>query len=68
MKEIAKKVIFAVLCLLVFWFFGVITMKIFDWILRLDIENIIYEGFQVGFIAWILIGILLIFTKKRKKL
>ena len=66
MKQIVKKIILYILCLLAFWLCGAVVMKIFDWIMKLEIENVVYEGFKVGFIAWILVVILPFFTKKKK--
>ena len=66
LKNIGKKVVLYIMCLLAFWGCGAVVMKIFDWIMKLEIENVVYEGFKVGFIAWILVVILPFFTKKKK--
>ena len=68
LKDIGKKIVLYILCLLAFWFCGAVVMKIFDWMMKLEIENIVYEGFKVGFIAWLLVSILPFFTKKKKEL
>lgn len=68
LKDIGKKSVLYILCLLAFWLCGAVVMKIFDWIMKLEIENIVYEGFKVGFIAWLLVSILPFFTKKKKEL
>lgn len=66
MKPILKKIILYILCLLVFWLCGALAMKFLGWMMKLEMENIVYEGFIVGFIAWVLVVILPFFTKKKK--
>ncbi len=65
-KEIVRWVILYTLALIAFWVCGTLTMLFFDWALKLHMENVVYEGFRTGFIAWILMMIWSIFIKKKK--
>jgi len=66
MKDIVKKAVLYILCLLSMWLCGTVVIKIFDWLMKLGIDNVVYEGFKVGFIAWVVVIILPLFTKKKK--
>ena len=67
MKEVVKKIVLYSLALFALWICGTIVLLFFDWAMKLNIENVIYEGFKVGLIAWILVTILPFFTKKKKQ-
>ncbi|MBR2400050.1 MAG: hypothetical protein IKA96_08870 [Alistipes sp.] len=46
---------------------GTATIKIYDWILDLDFENIWTAGFKVGFIAWALLLIYIYYRSSKGK-
>ena len=50
--KIVKSIILYFLLLIVMIICGTAVLKIYDWILGLDIDNIWTAGFKVGFIAW----------------
>lgn len=43
------------------------TLKIIDMILKLNFDNIWQEGFEVGFLAWIMILVIQIFRRYKKR-
>lgn len=56
--KIVKSIILYFLLLIVMIICGTAVLKIYDWILGLDFDNIWTAGFKVGFIAW---GLMLIY-------
>lgn len=49
-----RYVILAALLLVVFTAFGTMVLWIFQQLLGSSFENLLYTGFKVGFLAWIL--------------
>ncbi|MBO5354400.1 MAG: hypothetical protein J6J42_09080 [Lachnospiraceae bacterium] len=65
-KEIVRWVVLYILALIAFWVCGTLTMLFFDRVMKLNMENIVYEGFRTGFIAWLLMIVWSLFIKKKK--
>lgn len=64
MKEISRRIILGLMLLVALSICGTIVLKIFDLILHIGFENIIYEGFKVGLFA---MAVLLIGTLTKNK-
>lgn len=64
MKEYVKKALLGVLILIALSACGTIVLKIFDMILHIGFDNIVYEGFKVGLVASVLL--LLDYLRKKK--
>lgn len=63
----SKKVMLAILLLIVLALCGTLVMKIFDLLLALEYENIWMVGFKVGFLAWIFLIVGSVIYKLRKR-
>lgn len=66
MKVISRRIILGLMLLVALSICGTIVLKIFDLILHIGFENIIYEGFKVGFFA-MLVLLIGAFRKKNAK-
>ena len=64
MKEILTRVILGIMILTALSVCGIIVLKIFDVVLHIGLENIIYEVFKVGLVASVLL--LIDYFRKRK--
>ena len=65
--NILKKIFLYFLLLIVMVLCGTATIKIYDWILDLDFENIWTAGFKVGFTAWALLLIYIYYRSSKGK-
>ena len=64
MKEILTKVLIGILMIITLSVCGVVVLKIFDVILHIGFENIIFQGFKVGLVASVLL--LIDYLRKKK--
>lgn len=64
MKEILTKVLIGILMIIALSVCGVVVLKIFDVILHIGFENIIFQGFKVGLVASVLL--LIDYLRKKK--
>jgi len=55
MKDILRKIILGLMLLVALSVCGTIVLKIFEVILHIEFENVIYEGFKVGLLATIVL-------------
>lgn len=55
MKDILRKIILGLMLLVALSVCGTIVLKIFEVILHIEFENVIYEGFKVGLFATIVL-------------
>ena len=55
MKGISRRIILGLMLLLALSICGTIVLKLFDLILHIGFENIIYEGFKVGLFATVVL-------------
>lgn len=64
--KILRSIILELLLLVAMCLCGTIVMKMMDFVLKLSYENAWSIGFKVGFVAWIVILALQIFSKKEE--
>lgn len=55
MKDILRKIMLGLMLLVALSVCGTIVLKIFEVILHIEFENVIYEGFKVGLLATIVL-------------
>lgn len=64
MKVFFSRMLLRVMLIVALSVCGTIVLKIFDMILHIGFNNIVYEGFKVGLVAWLLL--LIDYYRKKK--
>ncbi len=65
--KVIKFIVLEILLLIVMLLCGTITMKILDFLFKLEYENVWEVGFKVGFIAWLSYSVVTGIVKLRNK-